>query len=160
MKKNFTIRKGRSTDLPLFKDHLINMWVEHAQKEPDLLVEEQMRKVDVEAWYKDAFDSDKTVVFVAEVDGNFAGIVRADIDEIPKFFKDNIIFYLDDAFVLSEYRGRGIIRTLIQEVEKAAKEKGIKRIQVRVYSYNKPMQKALEKCGYSMPHSTWDKVIK
>lgn len=146
--------------MPFFKDRLIEMWVDHAKHEPTLLDEEQMRNSNVDKWYKDAFDSDKTCVFVAEVDGNFAGVVRADINEISHFFKDNKILYLNDAFVLPQYRGRGIMRALIHEVEKAAKEKGIKRIQTRVYTYNKAMQKALEASGYHMPHSTWDKLIR
>lgn len=154
-----SIRKGQPEDLPNFKKGLIEMWVDHAKHEPGLLDEERMRQSNVDDYYKDAFNSDSTFVFVAEVDGNFAGVVRGDIQEIPNFFKDNKIIYLDDGFVLPEYRGRGIIGLLISEVEKAAKERGIKRLQSRVYTFNKPIQRALEKLGYHMPHSTWDKSI-
>ena len=154
------IRKAKISDLPIIKECLIDSWVEHAQNEPGLLDEQRMREVDVEGYYKEAFDSDKTVVFVAEIEGKFAGVQRADIQEIPHFYKDNKIFYLDDAYVVREYRGRGIVRKLIKEVEKVAKERGIKRIQARVYTYNKPMQRALEKLGYHIPHSTWDKLLK
>ena len=57
-------------------------------------------------------------VIVAEVDGKFAGFQRADIQEIPSFFKHNKIFYLDDAYVLPEYRRMGIATLLIKKAEK------------------------------------------
>ena len=156
---SFQTRKAKPSDLAAIKSGLIDSWTEHARREPTLLDEEQMRNVGVESYYKDAFESDKTFVFVAEVDGKFAGVQRADIQEIPHFYKDNKILYLDDAYVSPEFRGQGIIGALIKEVEKVAKERGIKRIQTRVYTYNKPMQRALEKLGYHMPHSSWDKLV-
>ncbi|KKR70987.1 MAG: Diamine N-acetyltransferase [Candidatus Woesebacteria bacterium GW2011_GWA2_40_7b] len=98
-------------------------------------------------------------VIVAEVDGKFAGFQRADIQEIPSFFKHNKIFYLDDAYVLPEYRRMGIATLLIKEAEKIAKQNKIQRLQGRVYTFNKPVQNFLLRLGYKSPHAIWDKVI-
>ena len=155
------IRRGTVNDIPKIKDCLINSWVDHAKQEPELLDEERMRQSDIEGYYQKCFENaDKCFVFVAEKDGNFAGFQRADIQEIQSFFRHNRILYLDDAFVLPEFRRQGIATKLIQEAENIAREKDIKRIQCRVYTFNKSTQKLLSKLGYRTPYATWDKVLK
>lgn len=155
------IRAGIPEDIPQIKSCLVDSWVEHARNVPELLDEERMKASDIEGYYRKCFENpDRCFVLVAEVDGKFAGFQRADIQEIPAFFKYNKILFLDDAYVLPEFRRRGIATKLIEEAEKLAKEKGIHRLQGRVYSFNKPVQELLKKMGYTMPHSTWDKVLK
>lgn len=154
------IRSGTPQDIPEIKKCLIDSWVEHAKQVPELLDEERMGQSDVEGYYKKAFDNPgKSFVFVAEVDGKFSGFQKADIQEIPSFFKHNRILYLDDGYVLPKFRRMGIATKLIQEAEKKAKELGIKRLQARVYTFNKPTQNLFAKLGYSSPHATWDKVL-
>jgi GNAT superfamily N-acetyltransferase len=155
------IRKGTLGDIPNIKECLVASWVEHARKEPELLDEERMRQSDIEGYYKKCFDNpDKCFVFVAEVGGKFAGFQRADIQEIPPFFKHNKILYLDDAYTIPEFRRKGVATILIREAEKTARKLGIKRIQSRVYTFNKPARELLMKLGYRSPHATWDKVLK
>lgn len=154
------IRAGTPEDIAEIKRCLIESWVEHARNVPELLDEGRMKTSDIEGYYKKCFENpDRCFVFVAEVDGKFAGFQRADIQEIAPFFKHNKILYLDDAYILPEFRRMGIATKLIEEAEKLAKEKGIHRLQARVYSFNKPVQELLKKMGYTMPHSTWDKVL-
>lgn len=154
------IRKGTPKDIPQIEACLIDSWVEHAIHEPELLDKERMEKSDIDGYYKKAFENSKTsFVIVAEVDGKFVGFQRADIQEIPAFFKDNRILYLDDLCVLPEFRRMGIATLLIKEAEKIANQNKIKRLQGRVYTFNKPVQKLLTGLGYRSPHATWDKVI-
>jgi GNAT superfamily N-acetyltransferase len=153
------IRRGRREDFPIIKDCLIYLWVEHARQEPGLLDEERMRASNVEDYYQECLDEpDEHSLFVAEVDGEFAGFIRADIKKIPSFFKHPEILYLDDLYVLPEFRRKGVARSLIQRAEKLAREKGIERLQARVYSFNKEAQELLKSMGYHSPHGTWDKV--
>lgn len=154
------IRSGRPDDIAQIKQCLVDSWVDHARKEPDLLDEERMRNSDIEGYYQKCFESDKCHVLVAESGGQFAGFIRGDVQEIPNFFRDNKILYLDDTYVLPQYRRQNIARTLIQGMENLAKQKGIRRIQCRVYTYNEPVQSLLKSMGYQMPHSTWDKILK
>ena len=154
------IRKGTLKDILQIKECLIDSWVDHAKHEPELLDEERMRKSDIEGYYKKVFeDSETSFLIVAEIDGEFAGFQRVDIQEIPNFFKYNKILYLDDAYVLPKFRRNGIGTLLIREAEKIAKQNKIKRLQGRVYTFNKPVQKLLARLGYKSPHATWDKVI-
>lgn len=155
-----TIRGAKPEDIPMIKKCLIDSWVEHAKAVPELLDGERMRASKVEEYYQKCFDEpDKCFVFIAESESRFAGFIRADIQEIPSFFKYPTIMYMDDTYVLPEYRRKGIAKSLIQKVEDLARDKGIKRLQGRVYTFNKPTQKLLESMGYTSPHATWDKVL-
>lgn len=154
-----TIRKGDLEDIENIKKCLIVSWVNHAKKSPSLMSVERMKKSDIDGYYKKAFSNPNSYTLVAEVDNNFAGFIRADIKEIELFFKDNKIIYLDDTFVLPKYRKMGIAKKLLNEVEEIAKKKKIKRLQARVYTFNKITQKMLKKLNFTMPYSTWDKII-
>lgn len=153
------IRAASSEDIPCIKKLLIDSWVEHARREPELLDENRMRQSNVEEYYQKALNNPDSFVLVAEIDGRFAGFIRGDITEIPNFFKNNRILYLDDCCVEEEFRRKGVATTLLIEMEKIAREKGIKRLQGRVYTFNEPVQELLISLGYSSPHETWNKVI-
>ena len=154
------IRKGTIKDIPQIKKCLIDSWVEHAKQEPELLDEERMRRSDIDRYYRKAFQNPKlSFVLIAEIDGKFAGFQRADIQAIPNFFKHNKILYLDDAYILSEFRRKGIATLLIRETENIARRNKIRRLQGRVYTFNKPVQKLLAGLGYRSPFATWNKVI-
>lgn len=154
------IRSATLEDIGFIKQHLTDSWVEHAKHEPDLLEEESMKIADVEGYYRAALRSPDSFVFVAEVDGHIAGTIRADIQDIPKFFKHNKILYIDDVCVAPEYRKAGVAKALLLEVEALAKKRKIRRLQARVYAFNTPAQKLFEKAGYRAPHATWDKLLK
>ena len=155
-----TIRKGTPDDIPVIKECLIDSWVEHAKQEPELLDEDRMRASKVEDYYQEIFDDPENhFLFVAEKSGEFVGFIRADIREILIFFKHPRILFLDDTYVKPEFRRKGIAKQLLLKAEEIAKELGIKRIQSRVYTYNKPVQDMLTSEGYRSPHATWDKVI-
>lgn len=154
------IRPGKLEDVSQIKDNLINLWVEHAKNEPGLLDENEMRKTDAEGFYKKCFETqDKCFTFVAEDSGKIVGFLKADITEIPSFFIHPKILYLDDLFVLPDYRRQGIAKALILKAEELAKEKNIKRIQARVYTFNTGMHEFLKSLGYHSPHATWDKTL-
>lgn len=156
---SITIRKGTPEDIPFIKKCLVDSWVKHAKHEPGLLDEERMRQSDVESYYKKALESEDSVVLIAEIENERAGFIRADVKQIPDFFKENRIFYLDDTYVVLKFRRKGVARTLTLKIEEIAKQRGIKRIQSRIYTYNKSMQKLRRSMGYRSPHATWDKVL-
>ena len=154
------IREATSKDIPTIKECLIDSWTTHAKNVPDLLDEGRMRNSKVEEYYKKALKKpDASFIFIAEVEGEFAGFIRADVQEIASFFKYPRILFIDDVYVLEKFRRKGVANLLIKNVEKIAKEKGIKRIQARVYSFNEPTKKLLESSGYSSPYATWDKRV-
>lgn len=153
------IRKATLEDIPFIKECLIDSWVEHARNNPSLMIEARMRQSKVEEYYSYVINNDKGYVLIAETDDKKVGLIRAYETKLADFFKDPQILYVDDVYVLKEYRRQGIARVLYMEIEKLAKEKGIKRIDGRIYTYNKPMQKLLENMNYHMPYSTWVKIL-
>lgn len=155
----FKIRKAYINDIPFIKECLISSWVEHAKNEPGLLDEERMKQSDVESYYKKALESKDSFVLIAEIGDKKVGFLRADIKRIPNFFKHNRILLLDDTYVSPKYRRMGVARKLTLEIENIAKKQGIRRIQSRIYTFNKPMQNLRRSMGYRSPHSTWDKVL-
>lgn len=159
LKKGELIRRGKQEDILAIRPYLMDSWVTHARHEPKLLDEKRMRKSDIAGYYKAALKNKDCNFLVAEVNGEIAGFIRADVQKIASFFKDNEILYIDDVYVVKKFRRCGIARSLIFVVENIAKRKNIKRLQARVYTFNKPMQKLLGSMGYSAPHATWDKVL-
>lgn len=153
------IRNGRKEDIAVIKPYLLDLWVMHASHEPELLDEKRIRGSDIEKYYMDALRNKDCNFLIAEINGQIAGFIRADIKKIEGFFKGNKILYLDDVYVVKPFRKHGIARKLITEAEKIAKAKHANRLQARVYTFNKPMQKLLRSMGYAAPHSTWDKAI-
>lgn len=141
------IRKGNTEDIPFIKAGLIDSWVMHARQVPELFDEERMRSSPIEEYYQKCFASPDCFVFIAEEDSKPVGFVRADLQEIQNFFRDPHILYIDDIFVLEEYRKKGIAQALLMEVEKLAKEKGIKRLQCRIYSFNIQRNSCLRHLG-------------
>ncbi len=55
--------------------------------------------------------------------------------------------YLDDLYVKEKYRGQGIGRRLLEEVLKAGKQMGAKRIRWQVLNWNKPAIEFYRKLG-------------
>ncbi len=158
-RNRITIRKGKIEDIARIKPCLIDSWVMHARHEPALLDEKRMMRSDIEEYYRKALRNKDCNFLVAEVDGQFAGFIRADIQRIASFFRNNRILYLDDVYVVRKFRREGVAKSLMLEIESIAKSRHIKRLQARVYAFNKPMQKLLKSMGYGTPHSTWDKVL-
>lgn len=154
------IRPGVISDIPNIKPLLIESWVNHAKNNPDLLDEERMRESDIEGYYRKAMDSpSQSIVLVAEEDGTFAGFIKADVKEIPPFFKHPKILFIDDICVVPEFRRKGAAFSLLAGIEQAAQERGIKRLQARVYTFNESMQRLLDFNDWTIPHSTWDKIL-
>jgi GNAT superfamily N-acetyltransferase len=156
---HISIRKANQEDIPFIKECLADSWTSHAKHEPNLLDEERMRQSDVEGYYSPAMTDNHIHILIAEFERQVAGFIRADEQTIPAFFRYNKILFIDDLYVLQEFRNQGVAKILIQEVEKIARDQGIKRIQARVYSYNKPTQTLLESLSFHSPHATWDKVL-
>lgn len=154
------IRKATLQDIPFIKKSLITSWVEHAHQNPEILSEERMKKSKIEKYYSDAINNHKAYVFIAEIAKNKVGLISGYKKELASFFKDPNILYIDDIYVVPDYRRKGIAKVLLSKMEKVAKENGIKRIDGRIYEFNKPMQKLLAKMNYYTPYGTWVKILK
>lgn len=154
------IRKGVLNDIPFIKKCLLSSWIEHARNNPDLMTEEKMKNSRIEDYYEKALEQENGYIFVAETDGKKVGLIRAYEEKIASFFIDNKIIYIDDIYVVEDFRRKGIARKLILEIEIIARQRSIKRIDGRIYSYNLPIQNLLNSMGYRPPYATWVKILK
>ena len=153
------LRNAKIEDIEFIKQCLIDSWVIHARNNSNLITEERMINSNIENYYYDSILNNDGYTLIAEINHKKVGLIRAYEKEIADFFKDNRILYIDDIYVLEHFRRKGIARKLILKIESIAKEKGIKRIDGRIYSFNLPIQKLLKSLGYKSPYATWVKVL-
>ncbi len=75
------------------------------------------------------------LVLVAEVEGRLAGYVRAVRREYP-LLENPVMLIIEELYVLPQFRGRGIGRVLIAEVERAARGMGAGAVAAEVPAKN------------------------
>ena len=73
-------------------------------------------------------DTDRSLVLVAEVDEQVVGMCTAQV--VVSTAEGGPAAWVEDMVVAPEYRGRGIGRRLLQQVEVWAGERGISRLQL------------------------------
>ena len=82
-------------------------------------------------------DTDKAL-FVAEIDGKVVGLAECYIQQSPDFplIRKRKWIQLDSIAVLQEYRAHQIGSSLLKRVQEWAKAKKIRRIELKVYTFN------------------------
>jgi len=75
------------------------------------------------------------LVLLAEVEGRLAGYVRAVRREYP-LLENPLMLVIEELYVLPQFRGRGIGRVLIAEVERAARSMGAGAVAAEVPAKN------------------------
>jgi ribosomal protein S18 acetylase RimI-like enzyme len=97
-----------------------------------------------EDWVKDVLKNVKkdNLVLIAEIEGEFAGLVIA---HYLKSVKQTLI---NDVFIAKKYRRKGIARKLMKECEKDARKKGNKCLTGLVLIDNKKTQNLMKKMNY------------
>lgn len=157
--KDVVTRKAIRDDMSFIKESLVDSWREHAANAPELLSKEILERFESEKFYLDMINNDNGHILIAEVDDKKAGLIVAYESKLSYFFVHKSAMYIDDVYIVNDFRRLGIARQLITEVEAIAKDKKIHRIDNRVYTYNLPMQKLLASMGYASPFATWIKVL-
>jgi len=92
--------------------------------------------------------SNDTEVIVALVGDEIisSGYVR--IEKSESYLKHDYHAYLGYMYVKPEYRGKGVIQKLIEELKSWAKSRNTIEIRLDVYSDNHPAVRAYEKTGF------------
>ncbi len=88
-------------------------------------------------------------VVVAQIDNEIIGSGYAEIrDEIDAFVKHTRFAYLGFMYVRPAYRGRGVVKAIIENLNEWSVSKGINEIRLKVYDENATAKKAYQKLGF------------
>ncbi len=155
-----TIRELRDSDIHVVSEMIHEMWIEHAANS-QLLDKKYIENYDVAAYCRRAINDPKQQIFVAELDGQVIGVARLEIEaNLPGMYGIDKMAYFDDLVVKSEYRRHGIAGMLIEKRLEYAKEQGIKVCYSKIYSFNKPPQKLMEKHGFEDVYHFYYRFLK
>ena len=155
------IRYGTKEDAEKISKCLKEMWFMHADQEPDYIDMEVLKKSDLKGYFKNCFDgSNKSYLLIAEKKEKLAGFCKLNIEKIQRFFKQRKVLYVDDVYILKDFRRKRVASTLLQEAERIANKRKIKWLKARVYTFNKPAQKLLNSLRYKSLYSEYFKILK
>jgi diamine N-acetyltransferase len=153
-------RLGTKEDVAAIGNELIGSWFMHEDHEPDFVNRAVLEKSDLNKYFENCFnDSGLSYFLIAEENKEIAGFVKLNIQEIQKFFNESTVLYVDDIYTRENYRGKGVALSLLKEAEKLAKEKNIKWLKARIYSFNKPAQNTFESAGYKNLYSEYFRIV-
>lgn len=98
-----------------------------------------------------ALDKDKYIQLVAEIEGKVVGYSLASRSYDPIKQRNN--FWIDYVCVNTEYRGRGIARQLLQEIESIAKKEKVLFLQLTSSRVRTSARKLYMDFGFSIRES-------
>jgi ribosomal protein S18 acetylase RimI-like enzyme len=88
-------------------------------------------------------------VVVAEIDGAIVASGYARVDASELYLKHTRHSYLGFMYVVPEYRGHGINKKILDELEAWSLSRGVTEMRLEVYAENTAAIRAYEKSGYS-----------
>lgn len=157
------IRFGEKSDLPEVGKLLKSLWVMHANNNPkfmDVKRIEGYTEKHMSKYLSSCFKKPTTsYLLIADEKSTIAGFLKIDIVDIQPFFKEKKVLYLDDIYVKEEFRGEGVAKLLQEEALRIAKEKKIKMLKARIYTFNSPAQKMASSMGLEPLYSEYFKPL-
>ena len=128
MDGKITFRFARKSDAGLVLK-FIKLLAEYENMGDDVSANQEL----LEDWM---FDREKAEAVFAEVDGKPVGMALFFYKFSTPIGKCGI--YMEDLFVMQEYRGRGIGKALMQKLASVAAERGCDRLEWSCMNWNKP----------------------
>lgn len=132
-----TIRLAGAEDLPALAV-LFDLYRQFYQQAPDLAA--------AEAFLKERFALQESIVLVAEEGGALAGFTQL----YPIFSSVSLrrTWLLNDLYVLATYRGQGVGTALLDAAKSLGRERGIKWLLLETAEDNHTAQSVYEKNGW------------
>lgn len=90
-----------------------------------------------------------TLTLVADDNKTLAGYLIATKQRRPPIYHHTKVAYLSDAFVSEPYRGKGILKQFMVELNKWCKTEGITAIDVQIFEGNNEALEIYQKLGFS-----------
>lgn len=109
-----------------------------------------------------SISDNNSILLVAKDAERIVGFILAKEQQTPPYncFIQRRLVYIYDIIVDSSYRGKGIGKLLLNEVEKWTTDKGIEYVELSVLNENIRATELYEELGYSKTILTMGKVLK
>lgn len=134
------IRDLTISDFEIIESIVAKLHKMHVESRPDFYIENE-RPINKKE-YKAMLNNQDKISIAYIVDDKIAGVCLATIkDKIEKSI------YIDDIFVLEDFRHQGIDTRLYKQIESIAKDICAKRIDLTVWQFNKTAMKFYESLG-------------
>lgn len=91
----------------------------------------------------------QTIALIAEAGGRPAGYLLASVTESLPLFPPGKIGYVDEAYVIPDFRGRGLFKRLLEQALAWMREQGAGRVEADVYADNDIGLRAWGNNGFS-----------
>lgn len=92
---------------------------------------------------------EKGKIFVVEIEGNIVGMISIYMEDDKKHLRKSAKFAtISDLIVLPEFRGRGIMKELLNKAEEHAAKKGIKTVYAHVVAENNGLIEGFTRNGF------------
>jgi diamine N-acetyltransferase len=151
----FEIRYLQESDISSFVSELKSMWLQHSGNHPNLISSEFLKDIDMDEYLRNSLAKKGEFILVAMFKDIPVGMMRVEERELEDFFKHKKCFFIDDAVVLDNYRRMGVATLLVKKAKEIAKERGIKVLKSRVYTFNHPAIKHLQAQGFDNLYSEY-----
>ena len=127
------LRRAGAPDLPAVRELLAEM--ERHQRGWRIFVPRPGAAEEVMARYRAAVRDPDALHLLAEVDGRVVGMALATVHR-PSSFSDTRSVEVSSFVVRSSHRRRGVGRTLLEEIVRFARERGVPYLDLRVFAGN------------------------
>jgi len=105
-------------------------------------------KEDAFKYFSDRLNSERHVVFVAEIKDDPAGFIAFEKKSGQSFFDRGLFIHVHELFVAEEYRRKGIASKLLERAEAFCSENGYEMIQLSVNVENIGAQELYDTQGF------------
>lgn len=153
------IRPLRESDYPAADVLLCELHRLHAEARPDLY-RPALHPYSMEEFRRLTADAE-TLSLAAEAGGRFAGLCIAVLrpsSKSPVMIPERIA-YVEDLCVHPDFRRAGVGRLLFDRVEALARERGAKRLELMVWSFNRDAALFYERLGMTPQRSILEKPL-
>ncbi|MBO9585630.1 MAG: GNAT family N-acetyltransferase [Flavobacterium sp.] len=142
--KDITIRRAVIADLPKLAEFL--QFLVNAERPYDpTLKEGEIFYYDIKELILDS----KSEVLVVDFNNQIIGCGYAQIRTALPYQIHELYGYLGFMYVDPEFRGKGLIKLLINELKKWVRSQGITEVRLQVYSENEAAVNAYKKVGFA-----------
>ncbi len=156
-KPDFEIRVPKETDVKLITKCLIDMCTEHATHMPHIFNLNRMQDFyETRNYCLSSMHHDKSRFIVADTNGQVSGFGIAKVRRAFDAPAGERYLYIENFYVVKQFRGGETSHSLIDEFRKIARNEGLKSIQADVYAFNSIMQGLMRSEGSSQIFSRWE----